>query len=110
MRKYSQSPEEPDDPEAAPRLPEVPALPDVPKLKASLPSRPVEHKEQSQYGKAGLAYSLPAALVAPIVLFTVGGYFLDQKLHSGSKFTLAGALLGIVVGFVNMIRMASKLG
>ncbi len=57
----------------------------------------------------GVAYSIPIALIAPIILLTAGGWWLDEKLHKSPYFTLGGALLGAAAGFLNMIRMVKKL-
>ena len=109
MRNISQTsgddPSDPNGPDA--KLPEVPDLPD---LKRRLPKSaiaPVEDQEDKR--QLGLAYVLPTALAAPVVLLTVAGYWLDQKYHWSPYATLTGALLGMVSGFINMIRIASRL-
>lgn len=95
-----------------PELPEVPDLPKAPELKPTLPPRPSRYrptKESEDYRQMGIAYYLPATLIAPIVVLTVLGWFLDDHFHKSPDFTLAGALLGTVVGFINMFRLASRL-
>ena len=94
-----------------PELPPVPTLPEAPRLSPSLPPRPkAPHEEEpSQYQRMGLAYTIPASLVAPILVLTLAGYWLDGHFHKSPYFTLGGALLGTISGFINMIRIANKL-
>ena len=88
-------------------MPDVPKLPD---LKSRLPkSKEAAPADQEDKRQLGLAYVLPTALAAPVVILTVAGYWLDQKYHWTPYATLAGALLGMVSGFINMIRIASRL-
>jgi hypothetical protein len=97
--------------EALPDVPPAPELPDVPKLTPSLPSRPEPSagEEPGQYQRMGLAYMLPIALAAPVIVLTLAGYWLDGHFHTPSYFTMGGALLGFISGLVNMLRIASKL-
>ncbi len=120
MRNFSQTPENGGDEgadeerERAPKLPDlppVPELPEVPELRPNLPPHPRQPASQDakQYRQMGLAYTIPAALVAPIVVLTLGGWWLDERFHKSPAFTLAGAVLGMISGVVNMIRIANKL-
>ena len=43
--------------------------------------------------------------VAAISAFSALGFWLDLKLHTGRKLFIAGALLGIGVGFVNFFKV-----
>ena len=99
--------------EAWPEVPAVPNLPEAPVLKPNLPPREKrtarEVEDQADARRMGLAYVLPTALVAPIVLLTLAGWWLDNHFHKSPYFTLGGALLGTVTGFINMIRIAGKL-
>ena len=94
-----------------PEVPEAPDLPEAPELRPNLPKlgREKPSEEAENYRKMGIAYTIPAALVAPILVLTLGGWWLDAKLHKSPAFTLGGAILGAIAGFINMIRMASKL-
>jgi hypothetical protein len=97
--------------ERLPELPAVPEIPDAPSLKPILPPRPIPRAEEkpSDLQKAGVAYSLPASLIAPIIVLTIAGYWLDEKYGNYPAFTITGALLGTISGFINMIRIANKL-
>ena len=87
----------------------MPIIPDAPTLKPNLPPIKKQSEEARNYQQMGLAYTLPAALVAPIVVLTLLGWWLDERFHKSPTFTLAGALLGMVTGFINMFRIANKL-
>ena len=117
LRVFSQSSDdgtsdaEAGDPASLPQVPEVPELPRPPGLKPPL-ARAAPQKERGEsgeYRKMGIAYSIPAALIAPIVVLTLGGWWLDGRFHLSPYGTLGGALLGTVSGFINMIRIAGKL-
>lgn len=97
--------------EKLPEVPSAPRLPDAPVIRADLPARPTESQSEGlkQYRNMGIAYTIPMALLAPIVVLLVGGWWLDQRFHKSPVFTLAGALVGTVVGFINMFRLASRL-
>ncbi len=105
--------DERDDEERLPEVPPVPELPATPELKPDLPPRPKppahEDEEAGQYRRMGLAYTLPIALAAPIVLLTVLGYWLDERFRLSPWCTMGGALLGFIVGMVNMVRIAGRL-
>lgn len=94
-----------------PEVPKIPELPEAPSLKPNLPKLgPTKPSEEAEnYRKMGIAYTIPAALIAPIVVLTLAGWWLDAKLHKSPSFTLGGAILGVISGFINMIRMANKL-
>lgn len=92
---------------------ERPELPRPPDVQVQLPSvqKPGTSPQSEQYRQMGLAYSLPAALIAPVLVLTLLGAWLDSKFpNANSGFTLTGALLGLIVGVRNMIRLASRLG
>ena len=99
------------DGEAIPDVPDLPELPRAPELRPVLPARPKRPNEEeaSDLQRAGIAYTLPASLIAPIIVLTLGGYWLDERFGKSPAFTIGGALLGAVTGFINMIRIANKL-
>lgn len=87
-------------------------LPEPPELDVRLPDRPVDGTSESarQYGQWGLAYTVPIALVAPVVLLTWLGSWLDGRVGaSSSEFTMLGAVLGLIVGLRNMISIVRRL-
>jgi F0F1-type ATP synthase assembly protein I len=94
---------------ALPDIPHTPTLPEAPTLKPNLPKLAKPNRAAEEYRQMGLAYTLPAMLVAPILLLTLIGYWLDAHYQKSPVFTLGGALLGAITGFINMIRTANKL-
>ncbi len=117
LRDFSQTPEDEAQADSErdaitlPELPPVPELPQVPRLDPKLPPRnePRVSDDSKQYRQMGIAYTIPAALIAPIVVLTLGGWWLDERFHRSPTFTLAGALLGMVSGLINMLRIANRL-
>ena len=92
-----------------PEVPSIPGLPPVPVLRANLPKLDKPSQAAEEYRQMGIAYTIPAMLIAPIVLLTIAGYWLDNHFHKSPAFTLGGALLGAISGLINMIRTANKL-
>ena len=86
-------------------------LPEVPKQNPDLPSRPrkAHEEQQTDYGRMGMAYSVPAALAAPVVVLTLSGAWADGYFRTSPWITLIGAILGLITGLMNMIRIANKL-
>lgn len=93
------------------KLPPIPDIPEPPSIQSKLPKYPDkgESQESNAVRKMGLAYSLPIMLVAPVLLLTLAGAWLDGKLKTAPWFTLGGVLLGLISGLMNMIRTANKL-
>ncbi len=87
------------------RLPKPPALhPELPP-----PDSPVSERSAG-YRRFGLAYTIPTALIAPVVVLTLLGAWLDQRMGSASSgYTIGGAVIGLVVGTMNMLRLAARL-
>jgi len=85
-------------------------LPDIPDLPSKLPPIKREFDDgDKDKQNMGLAYVLPSALAAPVVVLTGFGYWCDGRFQKSPWFTLTGALLGMVSGFINMMRIANKL-
>ncbi len=93
------------------KLPPIPDIPQPPAIQSKLPKYPDkgETQEAKDARRMGLAYSLPIMLVAPVLLLTIAGAWLDEKMKTSPWFTLAGVLLGMISGLINMIRTANKL-
>ncbi len=54
--------------------------------------------EGTQYLAAALRFA------GAVVLFLLGGLFLDRRIHTTPLFTVSGALLGAVLGFLSVYR------
>lgn len=91
--------------------PPIGEVPPAPEMRPDLPPRESRRRTEDEglYQRMGLAYTIPAALVAPILVLTLLGAWLDSQLHRSPLFTLGGAILGFVTGMINMIRLANRL-
>jgi hypothetical protein len=97
----------PDAPEKRPQASGLPPPPvQTPRLKR--PPKPPSDADPDLH-KAGLAYSIPSALAAPVIVLTLGGAWLDGRFHWGGVATLSGAILGFAAGLLNAIRLANRL-
>jgi hypothetical protein len=116
-RKEAGSEEAAEEDDLLSRFPETPAppeVPDVPKFEVKLP--PHSSKMQpggitpGSYGKMGLAFSAATSFIMPVIVLSVGGWLLDQKLHHTTAWlAFAGVLLGLVTGVVSLINVMNKL-
>jgi hypothetical protein len=85
--RSSATPPHPDSEEAQPpELPPIPELPEVPEV-----------------------LSVGFALTGPIILGALLGIWLDARFKTSPWFTMGLLLLGIVAGFVEMIRSLNRL-
>jgi F0F1-type ATP synthase assembly protein I len=84
-------------------------LPPVPEFHGKLPRVPHKKEGTGDYQRMGIAYSVPAALAAPVVVLTLFGAWLDSKTHFSPWFTIGGALLGMISGLINMVRLVNRL-
>lgn len=86
-------------------------VPAPPELRPNLPPDPArpERREPGGYQSMGVAYSVPSALVAPVLVLVFVGAWADRRFGWSPWATLVGALLGFVCGMVNMVRMANRL-
>ena len=96
-----------------PTLPDVPELPNVPKVEAKLPPRPSERKgsvEPGSYNKMAIAATAASSFIMPIIVLSVGGWWLDQKLkHETAWFAFCGVLVGFVVGTSALLNVIKRL-
>jgi hypothetical protein len=59
----------------------------------------------SSFYLAGKYIGLGWIMVTPIVIFTFGGYFLDNRLNLGYFMTLMGLMIGLFVGIICTVRI-----
>lgn len=93
-------------------LPPTPVLPEppTPSVRLPKPRNPGSSAQADEYRRMGVAYTIPIALIAPVIVLTLLGSWLDKKLFGGgSGLTIAGAILGLVVGVRNVLSMVSRL-
>jgi F0F1-type ATP synthase assembly protein I len=65
--------------------------------------------KQKQRGDAGRAYSLGFELAAAVAGFVLLGIWIDRHFRTGPRATLICLLLGLIGGFYNLIRGASRM-
>jgi F0F1-type ATP synthase assembly protein I len=65
-------------------------------------------RKQTQRGDATRAYSLGFELVCAVAGFTFVGFWIDRHYSSSPRGTLIGLLLGLIGGFYNLFRGASR--
>ncbi|MCL5283890.1 MAG: AtpZ/AtpI family protein [Armatimonadetes bacterium] len=99
------SPQEPN----SDRPPETsPDLPEVPEFKPSNPP-PLKRVEGARDNRnIGLAASIGAAMIGPVVLGLIIGLWLDHHFHT-NWISLVGLVLGIIVGFIQLYEITIKL-
>ncbi len=89
-------------------------LPEVPKLAPVLPPHPGKAAERGQgpgsNQKAAIATTAASAFVTPVLVLSVGGYFLDKKIHDAVPwFAMLGVVVGMIVGITALLRIIKKL-
>lgn len=97
------------------RFPEIPLhadAPSPPKIEVQLPPHPKVKEAGSdsrQMGKMAIASTAASAFVSPIIILSVAGWWLDQKMKTGPWLAFSGVVLGFVVGVVQLLRITNKL-
>jgi ATP synthase protein I len=61
---------------------------------------------QASFNKAGSAATASYTLIGAIILLGAAGYFGDRWLGTGPWLLIIGLLLGVVVGFYELVRLA----
>ena len=88
-------------------------VPEAPKLAPAVRPQPPHGSttaEQGSYSKIAIAGSAAGSFTGPIIAMTLGGYWLDKKLHHATSYlTVVGMLLGLIVGVVSIARILRKL-
>jgi ATP synthase protein I len=64
----------------------------------------------SSYRKAGPFLDASWQLVGAVGLWTLVGWWLDGKLHTGPWMLVGGAVLGMIVGFYLFFRALAAIG
>jgi len=96
--------------EQPPELPSMPELPEVPEVRFERPKEPSRTPRFMEASRGmALAFSVGFALVGPIILGALLGIWLDARLNTSPWLTMVLVLLGIVAGFVEMIRALNRL-
>lgn len=99
--------------ERFPEMPPLPDLPEAPKLAPILPPHPSKPQPGAvapgSYNKMAIGATAASSFITPIIVLSVGGYLLDQKLHSSPWMAFLGVVVGFVVGLVALLNVMKKL-
>ena len=68
-----------------------------------------DSRKDSSARAFAVAWTLPFALVVPMVLGGVAGFFLDRWLHTKPLFLLLLGLIGLGIGIRDTLKTASML-
>ena len=97
-----------------PKVPPAPHIPEPPKMTQPLPPHPAKPRqgvvEPGSYNKMALATTAASSFIMPIIVLSLGGWWLDQKLHH-TTFWIAfiGVLVGLVVGVSALLKVVNRL-
>ncbi len=97
------------------KFPDIPVhvdAPHPPKVEVNLPPHPkvkAAGEDSRQMGKMAIASTAASSFVSPIIILSVVGWWLDQKLKTGPWMAFGGVVLGFVVGVMQLLRITSKL-
>jgi F0F1-type ATP synthase assembly protein I len=96
-----------------PTLPNAPTLPDAPRYEAKLPdiSKPRPGAAApGAYSKIAIAATAATSFIVPIIVLSVGGYFLDKKLNNTTPwFAMLGLIVGLAAGISALLKIIAKL-
>lgn len=88
-------------------------LPEAPKIEVRLPpaSDPLRRGavKPGGYRKLAIAATAASTFVAPILVLSVGGWWLDQRLHTSGICAFIGAIVGFIAGIVSLLRVIQQL-
>lgn len=92
----------------------IPDAPEIPRLDPKLPRHPTQARPPDvapgAYGKMAIASTAATSLIMPIIVFAVGGMFLDRKLHTDPWGAFIGVVLGFVAGIAALMNVMRRLG
>ncbi len=97
-----------------PRVPPAPHVPEPPKMTQPLPPHPAKPRpgavEPGGYNRLALATTAATSFIMPIIVLSVGGWWLDQKLHH-TTFWIAfiGVMVGMVVGVASLLNVIKRM-
>ncbi len=106
-------PEQPADREIL-SLPPSADYPEAPRLNTKLPPHPSAPAPGSvtpgMYSGLALATTAGTAFTMPVIVLSVGGWWLDQKLHHATAwFAMAGVILGLIAGVSSLLKVVNRL-
>jgi hypothetical protein len=95
-------------------MPPAPQVPEPPKMRQPLPPHPAKPRPGAvapgSYSNMALATTAASAFIMPIIVLSVGGWWLDQKLHhTTSWIAFVGVLVGLVVGVSALMKVINRM-
>jgi hypothetical protein len=88
-------------------------LPEAPKINVKLPVLPDVPRPGSPapgaYRKVAIAATAASSFISPILVLGVGGWWLDQRLHSGGICAFIGTVIGFIAGIVALLQVIRQL-
>jgi hypothetical protein len=88
-------------------------VPEAPKIEVKLPPR--EGRPQpgtvapGGYQKLAVAATAASSFVGPILVLGVGGWWLDQRLHTNGTCAFIGTVVGFIAGIFSLLRVIQQL-
>ncbi len=101
-------------PERFPAPPPPTELPQAPRIDVKLPAPPggpgAGRPAPGSYRKVAIAATAASSFIAPILVLGVGGWWLDQRLHTSVGIcAFIGTVLGFIVGILSLMRVIKQL-
>ncbi len=95
-------------------MPPASHVPEPPKMTQPLPPHPAKPRpgaiEPGGYNKLALATTAASSFIMPILVLSVGGWWLDQKMHHGTAWlAFTGVLVGLVVGVSALLNVVKRM-
>ncbi|HLV82069.1 MAG TPA: AtpZ/AtpI family protein [Chthonomonadaceae bacterium] len=97
-----------------PTMPRPPEAPDVPHFAPKLPQHPDKPRpgavEPGSYNKLALATTAASSFIMPIIILSVGGFYLDRALHHETYWlAFIGVIVGLIAGTASLISVMNRL-
>jgi hypothetical protein len=96
-----------------PDLPPAPEIPEPPKLSHLIPPHVTRRQpgtvEPGSYNKMALATTAASSFIMPILVLSVGGWWLDKKLHTSPWLAFGGVVIGFIAGIVSLLNVIRRL-
>ncbi len=89
-------------------------VPEPPKVAVQLPPRAGKPQPGTvapgSYQKVAIAATAASSFIAPILVMGVGGWWLDQRLHTSIGIcAFVGTVVGFIVGILSLLRVIQQL-
>ena len=97
-----------------PVVPPAPQVPHPPRMTQPLPPHPEKPRPGAivpgSYSKMAMATTAASSFIMPIILLSLGGWWLDQKMHHATAWlAFIGVLVGLVVGVSALLKIVNRL-